>query len=90
MDSQVILLISGTVVAFTKLLVKLGVPHRYRAAVVIITTTVGMALWAYTQPELAAQTDLFGYFTAWTAIATSAAGVYELTERTPPGPPQMT
>lgn len=87
MDSQAIMLVSATVVAFTRLLVMFGVPHRYRAAVVIITTTMGIALWAYTQPELATQMDLFGYFTAWTAIATSAAGVYGLTDNTGSGPP---
>lgn len=82
MDSQDIVLISGAVAGLTRLLVMLGVPHRYRAAVVIITTTIGIALWAYTQPELASQTNVFGYFTCWIAVATSAAGVYELTGKT--------
>lgn len=80
MDSQAILAVSAAVVGLTQLIKWMGVPQSFRPALVLVISAFGVALWAYTQPEMITRTELWSYFSGWIAVSTSAAGVFGFTQ----------
>ena len=50
----------------------------YGPLVVLSVSALGVWLWALSRPALPTRLDLWTYFAAWVAVATSAAGIYGL------------
>jgi hypothetical protein len=92
MNAQDIVTISAAVVALTSLLKWAIIPDRYGPASVLLLALVGVALWGFSAQIAFERSQLFGYFSGWIAVATSASGVYgftrasgeALTRMTPP------
>jgi hypothetical protein len=79
MNAEAIMTISAAVVGLTQLLKWMGMSNRYGSVAVMGLSLVGILAWAYSQEVLPARTELFSYFAAWIAVATSAAGVFGFT-----------
>jgi hypothetical protein len=55
-----------------------GRAQGYGPLVVLIVSALGVGLWALSRPALPTRLDLWTYFAAWIAVATSAVGIYGL------------
>lgn len=81
MTGEDIVTVSAAVVALTQLVKWMGTPDHTAPVTVLTISLFGVALWSYSSGGYA-RTELFNYFAAWIAIATSAAGVFGFTRAT--------
>lgn len=75
MDGAAIVSVSAAVVALTQLCKWAFLTDRYGPIAVLVFAFAGVALWGFSVGTFE-RTQLFDYFAAWVAVATSAAGVY--------------
>lgn len=72
-------LISAAVVTLVQFLKWSGyVPDRAGPLVAAVASAVGVALWAFSHPELLVRGAAFDLFAGWLVVLTSAAGVFGL------------
>lgn len=80
MNAEAIVSVSAAVVTLTQLIKWAGLPSKYGPITVLVLAFIGISFWGWSTVGFPpAQKDVFGYFAAWVAVATSAAGVYGFT-----------
>jgi len=79
MNAQDIMTISAAVVALTQLVKWAGIPDKIGPLAVLLLALIGVVVWGISADITFQQSQLFGYFSAWVAVATSAAGVFGFT-----------
>jgi O-antigen/teichoic acid export membrane protein len=78
MNGEAIVSVSAAVVALTQIAKWAGIPEKLGPLAVMLFAALGVGLWAYSTGTYQ-RPELFGYFAAWIAVATSAAGVFGFT-----------
>lgn len=76
MNAEAIVTVSAAVISLVQLL-KWGkvLPDRWAPLGIFLLAAIGVALWVYSLGDFQRR-EVFGYFAAWIAVATAAAGVY--------------
>jgi hypothetical protein len=82
MDGQAIISVSAAVVAFTQLVKYSPIPTTGFIPVILVFLFAGLgcALWAVSNEPAFDRHLLFNYFAGWIAVATSAGGVFSLSQ----------
>lgn len=82
MDGQAIVSVSAAVVAFTQLVKYSPIPTTGFIPVVLVFVFSGLGclLWAVSNEPVFDRHLLFNYFAGWVAVATSAGGVFSLSQ----------
>lgn len=78
MDAAAIIAVSAAVVALTQLIKWSGIPDKWGPLAVLVLALLGVGFWGFSKGTFE-RTLAFDYFSAWIAVATSAAGVFGFT-----------
>jgi hypothetical protein len=79
MDGEAILSVSAAVVALTQLVKWSGLPDRQGPGAVMLLSTLGVFLWAISQPGAFDKTQTWAYFVAVVNVALASAGTFGFT-----------
>lgn len=82
MDAEAIVSVSAAVVALVQLVKWAGLPDQRGPLAVLGLAAAGVGIWSFSIGTFE-RTQIFGYFAAWIAAATSAAGVFGFTRSGP-------
>ena len=88
MDGQAIMTISAAVVAVVQLVKWAGLKDSLGPIAVLGFSVIGTALWGWSVGDFSRATT-FAYFAGWTAVSTSAAGVFGFTRAASAGVSSM-